>query len=195
MRNAICVCLVLLIGCATAGFRDSMPDARGFSYMEMENDHGKVETLTNPAAIDLTPQPKRTGSVLVGYKRITDRAAGTTRTYKTEVRRSGNDATLVVTDVASGETVLSSRFPEAAAHAERETFDTIAACINDFLCKNSSALQCEANKTCRDQFWSLICCLKNGSCVSVHGVIHPNTLRCQVIGQVTDFEAVIFSRD
>jgi len=68
------------------------------------------------------------------------------------------------------------------------------ACIADLLCEKQSQLQCEANRTCRDQFWARTCCLRDGLCFSVHGVVRPNTLRCQVIGPVGDFGELVFSQ-
>lgn len=178
------------------GLRGSLPagEAQGYSHSRIEKDNQSAESLTNPAVIDLTPQPKDATNVVIGYKQVVDGSAGTARTYKTEARRSGNDVTLVVTDLATNQAVLDTRFPPPVLHPEGgPVFDSLQACINDFLCKNGSALQCEANRTCRDQFWGLICCLRSGTCVSVHGVVRPNTLRCQVIGPITDFEAVVFA--
>lgn len=179
------------------GLRGSVPaeDVQGYSYSRIENDNQSAESLTNPAAIDPTPQPQGTTNVVIGYKQLVDKKAQTTTTYKSEARRSGNDVTLVVTDLATNQAVLDTRFPPVVPHPEGgPVFDSLQACISDFLCKNGSALQCEANRTCRDQFWGLICCLRSGACVSVHGVVRPNTLRCQVIGPITDFEAVVFAQ-
>ncbi|MEK6371537.1 MAG: hypothetical protein AABO58_02470 [Acidobacteriota bacterium] len=204
LSSLVLLLLVAVGSCKTAGdLRGSLPaaDTQGYLYSRVDNGRQSAESLTNPAVVNLTPQPKGTTSVVVGYKRVHDRTENTTRTYKTEVRRSGNDLSLVVTDIATNEMVVNTPFPAAqddhggGTTTPRGTFDSVQACINDFLCKNGSALQCEANGTCRDQFWGLICCLKDSPfCVSVHGVVRPNTLRCQIIGPITDFEAVVFSQ-
>ena len=182
---------------AEGDFRGSLPaaDVQGFSYSKVENDQQSAESLTNPAVVSLTPFPKETTNVVVGFKRVRDKAANTSRTYKTEVRRAGKEVTLVVTDIANNEVVVNTRFPDPLPHPEVQQFDSLQACINDFLCKNGSALQCEANRTCQPQFWGLICCIKGQQfCVSVHGVVRPNTLRCQIIGPIVDFEATVFSQ-
>jgi hypothetical protein len=193
--------LLALASCKSAtgegDLRGSLPaqDVRGYLYSKVENNSQSSEALTNPDVVDLTPQPRGTSNVVIGYKRVTDNAARTTHTYKTEARRAGDDVALVVTDVDTEGVVLDTRFPPAEPHAPgAPVFDSLQACINDFLCKNQSALLCEANRTCRDQLWALTCCLSNGQCFSVHGVVRPTTLRCQVVGPITDLEAIVFSR-
>ncbi len=204
MRTAfppiVLVSLLALASCKPAAdggdLRGSLPaaDVQGYLYSSVGNDKQSAESLTNPAVVDPAPQPKGTTNVVIGYKRVTEGTAPSARTYKTEARRSGNDVTLVVTDVATNEAVLDTRFPTAEPHpAGGPVFPTLQACISDFLCKNQSSLLCEANRTCRDQFWGLTCCLSNGTCVSVHGVVRPNALRCRLIGPIADFEAVVFS--
>jgi hypothetical protein len=195
--SVLVVSLLALVSCKTPSgegdLRGSLPAADVQGYVYSQNDDGTVqsESLVNPAMMNLTPLPKETTSAVIGYKRIHDRKANTTHTYKTEARIAGNGVHIVVTDTDTRGQVLDVRLPEPSPHETQ--FSSINECIADFLCKNGSALQCEANRTCRDQFWALICCTPNG-CVSVHGVVHPNTLRCQILSNVVDFNGLVLSR-
>ena len=189
--------LLTLAACATSTqkFDDSLPGAAGFLYTRIDHDNVTAESLINPSVVNPTPQPKGTTSVLIGYKRIYDSRADRTRTYKTEARRGDNGVTtLVVTDFETNEIVQTVRMPEGSSGGTAAGGGDVNACINAFLCANSSALQCEANRTCLGQPWSLLCPISDTLSVSVHGVIRPNSLRCQVIGPITDFEAVVFTR-
>ena len=199
--SVVVVSLLALVSCKTPAregdLRGSLPaaDVQGYHYASTDDGNIATESVVNPAMIDLTPLPKGTTNVVVGYKRVVDRKANTTHTYKTEARIAGNDVTLVVTDTATNQAVLNVKFPEAQPHAAGGAqFDTLAECLADFFCRNGSALQCAANRTCHDQFWAVICCLKSGLCFSVHGVVHPNSRRCQIIGPVIDFEGLVLSQ-
>jgi len=200
ISSLVIVSMLALVSCKTPSrdgdLRGSLPaaDVQGYVYAKSDDGNITTESLTNPAMVNLTPLPKGTTSAVIGYKRIRDQKANATHTYKTEARISGNDVTLVVTDTASNEAVLNIKFPEAQPHAADGQFNTIGECLADFFCRNGSALQCEANRTCRDQFWAVICCLKSGLCVSVHGVVHPNTLRCQILSQVVDFQGLVLTQ-
>lgn len=200
ISSIVVVSLLALVSCKTppgeGDLRGSLPaaDVQGYVYAKSDDGNIATESLTNPATVNLTPLAKGTTNVVIGYKRIRDQKANATHTYKTEARIAGNDVTLVVTDTASNEAVLNVKFPEAQPHATDGGFDTLGECLADFFCKNGSALQCEANRTCRDQFWAVICCLKSGQCFSVHGVVHPNTLRCQILSQVVDFQGLVLTQ-
>jgi hypothetical protein len=176
--------------------RGSLPasDIQGYAYTKSEDANITAESVVNPAVMSLTPLPKGTTNVVIGYKRIVDRKTNASHTYKNEARIAGNDVTLVVTDTASNQEVLNIKFPEAQPHAGETQFSTLGECLADFFCRNGSQLQCDANRTCRDQFWAIICCLKSGLCVSVHGVVHPNTIRCQIISNVIDFNGLVLTR-
>ena len=120
VSSIVVVSLLALASCKPAhdagDLRGSLPaaDVQGYLYSRIENGNQSAESLTNPAVVDLTPQPKGTTSVVIGYKRVVDKKAQTARTYKTEARRSGNDVTLVVTDIATNAVVVNERFPAAA---------------------------------------------------------------------------------
>jgi len=164
-------------------------DVQGYFYAKVDDDIASTESLTNPAVAKLTPLDKSTTKVVLGYKRVHDKRANTTKTYRAETLRSGNDISLVVTDIATNEVVVKDRFPPPQPHADG--FDTLQECINDFFCKEGAALQCEANRTCKAQFAALICCLKNGTCFSVHLIIRPNRLRCFLVDLIPDLEGIV----
>lgn len=203
IRGRICggifvvVLALTLVSCKSAiggDLRRSLPAAaiEGYLYSRVVTDEASVESLTNPAVVDSVTQPQGTTSVVVGYKRVVDRKSNTARTYKTEARRAGEQGTLVVTDLASRQVVLEQAFvPGPNPGSSR--FETIGDCIDDFLAKQGAALQKEANRTCREQFWGLNCCLNNGACAGVDGSVRPNLLRCSVVGPITPFEAAVFT--
>lgn len=160
--------------------------------------------MTNPAAMDMTPLPKETTRLVVGYKRVHDRAAGTTRTYRTEARRAGKVVTLVVTDLASGEVVPEQRLPNddddgtPPPPRDCDLFPSVQACLHDFICANKSRFECEANKSCATLYPGVTCCAKvNGvcQCVSTHLMIRPTSLICQMLDGVVDFEGLGFTQE
>ena len=199
--SSVLLLLVALSSCkptASGGgdLRGSLPasDIQGYAYTKSEDANTSTESLVNPAVINLTPLPKGTTSVVIGYKRIVDRKTNTAHTYKNEARIAGKDVTLVVTDTVNNQEVLNVKFPEAQPHAGAQ-FISANECAADFLCKNGSALQCEANRTCKDQRWATLCCPPDGGvCVSVHGVIQPTTIRCQIISNVVDFNGLVLTQ-
>src|SRR5262245_50000181 len=185
----VCLLLIAFVSCKTGpkgDLRDTVgQDVRGYVYSKGEDDSTIAEAVINPAVVNATPLDKNAASTVVGFKRVTDKKTNTTRTYRTEARRSGEAVSLVATDVATNQAVLDIKFDPPVRHGVT-TYDTLQECINDFFCHEGAALKCEANKTCKDQFAALICCLKNGTCFSVHLVIRPTTIRCQLIGPLPD---------
>ncbi len=198
MRTAACLLLLSLAACATTpDFRGSRPpDARDFVYSTAGNEDGLVESLTNPVAINLTPIPRGTTSVVVGYKRVHDTRANTVRVFRTDARREANAVTLTVTDVATSEVVLTRRLQDdTGGGGPTLPPGDLNACIAAFMCENSSKLQCEANRTCQPQGWGLICPIDRDTSVSVHGVIRPNSIRCTILDHVVDFEGLVFTKE
>ena len=166
----------------------------GFDFGSTENDAQLVTSFTNSNVKSVIRLEGGTNSVVLKYTSVKDKAKNTTATYKTELSRSGNTLAMLVTDFATGAVVSRDTFPTPTPHDPAgPTFDSLEDCIKDFDCKHKGALQCEANRTCKDQFAALICCLKNGQCFSVHLVIRPTRPLCQLLSWVTDFEAVVFS--
>ena len=170
------------------------PNLSGFDFASTETDAQLISSFTNSNVKNVIRLEGGTNSVVLKYTSVKDKAKNTTATYKTELNRSGNTLAMLVTDVATGAVVSRDTFPPPTRHDPTgPTFDSLEDCIKDFDCKHKGALQCEANRTCKDQFAALTCCLKNGQCFSVHLVIRPTRLLCQLLPWITDFEAAVFS--
>ena len=196
----------LLSSCTTA-----MPDARedlrrslkgadvkDYVLTVNDDDAETREALTNPAVRNVITMDRGTPNVVLRYTRVHDKKTNTRKTYRAEAVRSGNEITLVVTNVATNEVVSKRTFPAPQRHATAAgsppTFKTLADCIGDFNCTRGGALQCEANRTCQNQFAALLCCLDNGQCISVHLVINPTSPRCQFLGVIPGLEGLVFQQ-
>ncbi len=158
-------------------------DVNGFNFAIEGDENQTVVSLTNSALRNLITLDNNTTSFNLKFTLVKDKKSGITKTYKTEIVKQGTDLTLVVTDIASGKVVSRSVFPKAEPHhlpGGAHNFDTLEECIEDFYCTTAPTLQCEANRTCEDQFASLLCCLNDGLCYSVHMIIRPNTWRCKL---------------
>ncbi len=166
----------------------------GYNFETREDDNEAVASLTKSALDGVIMLDSGANNLVLRYARIKDKKANTTRTFKTEITKAGTTLTLLVTDVATGEVVSKNAFPAAEAHTGAPTFDTLQACIADFNCKNRGALECEANRTCQDQFAALLCCLKDGQCFSVHIIIRPTSLRCQLRAVIPNLDGLVFKQ-
>jgi hypothetical protein len=166
----------------------------GFDFESTENDAQLITSFTNSNVKSVIRLEGGTNSVVLKYTGVKDKGKNTSTTYKTELSRSGNTLAMLVTDLASGAIVSRDTFPPPTSHDPvGPTFDSLEDCINDFDCKRKGALQCEANRTCKDQFAALTCCLKNGECYSVHLIIRPTRILCQLLPPwITDFKAAVF---
>jgi hypothetical protein len=171
-------------------------NVQGYIFETREDDAQAVASLTNPAVRSLIRLEPGTNSVVLSYTSVKDKKSNATKTYKSEVNRAGEALSILVTDFATGEVVSKDPFPVATPHdpAGGPKFDTLEACIADFNCKHRGELQCEANRTCKNQFAALTCCLNNGQCFSVHLIIRPTSLRCQIIGNIPDLEGIVLAR-
>jgi len=170
----------------------------GYLFATDEDDTQVTASLTNSAVRDLIKLDSAT-SLVLRYTSVQTKNAKDTKTYKTEVTKAGTSLTLQVTDIATGAVVSKNTFPPPQPHNTGETgtaptFDTLEACINDFNCKFRGALQCEADRTCKDQFAALTCCLKNGQCFSVHLIIRPIPFRCRLTGFIPGVEGLVLSQ-
>jgi hypothetical protein len=165
---------------------------KGYNFSLQEDENKVVTSLTNSAVrkpIDLN----KTGTGLVlSYTQVKDKKKKTTRTFKSEVKTDGPNVAIIVRDLVTNRVISKNSFPSPIPHDETG-HETLEQCIQDFRCKHGGELQCEANRTCKDQYAALICCL-NGSCYSVHLVFHPNTLRCQILSNVPPLEGLVLSR-
>ena len=114
---------------------------------------------------------------------------------KTELMRADNALAIVVTDFNTGAAISKDTFPPPQPHnPSAPTFDSLQACIDDFNCKHRGELLCEANRTCKDQFAALTCCLKSGQCFSVHLIIRPTRPLCQLINSAVNFEGFVLEQ-
>jgi hypothetical protein len=162
----------------------------GFDFSTREDDATAITSFTNSAVRTLITLDKDANGVVLQYASVTDKKANTTRTYKTEVLRSGTALALQVSDLATNQVVSKDNFPTATPHDEPK-FNTLEECLKDFDCKHRGELQCEANRTCKDQFAAVICCLTNGQCFSVHFIIRPTSLRCRFNDLIPNLEGLV----
>jgi hypothetical protein len=166
----------------------------GFLFATEEQDNQVVTSLTNSAVRNLITLDKGATNLVLRYTSVKDKKANSTQTTKTEVVKTGNALALQVTDIATGQVVSKDAFPPPGSHVPTgPTFDTLEACIQDFNCTRRGALQCEADRTCKNQFAALTCCLKNGQCFSVHLIIRPTRLRC-LVATFPDLEGLVLSQ-
>ena len=174
-------------------------NVESYDFATNEDDTQAVASLTNSAVRNLIRLDSGATNLVLRYTRVKDKKTNSTRTYKTEVTKTGTTLTLLVTDFATGEVVSKDTFPAAEIHntdttTPGPTFDSLEDCIKDFNCKNRGALECEANRTCQDQFAALTCCLKNGQCFSVHLIIRPTSLRCRLRDWIPNLEGLVLTR-
>jgi len=169
-------------------------------YFAIEEDETQIVTyLTNSAVRNLI-QLEGDTTVVLKYTRIKVKKANTAKTYITEVAKAGTALALLVKDIATGEVSSRKTFPVPEPHRDTDTtgslpiFDSLEDCLRDFNCTRRGALQCEANRTCEDQYAAMICCLSDGLCYSVHLIIRPTTLRCKVAVPIPDFEGLVVKR-
>jgi len=170
----------------------------GFDFATSEDESQAVASLTNRAVRGLVNMDTGPTNFVLRYTRVKDKKTNTIKTYKTEMVKAGKEFTLQVTNLASNEVVSKNTFQRTEGHTPGDpgppTFDTLEDCIKDFDCTRRGALECEANRTCKDQFAALICCLNNGQCFSVHLIIRPTSLRCRLIDLIPDFEGFVLTQ-
>ncbi len=212
-RSEFVFCLVIALlfagltagGCSKAARtetpRDELVNAlkganvEGYVFATKEDDAQLVVSLTNPAVRDFIKFGGGATNVVLRYSSVKDKKANTAKLYKSEVVKTGDKLSLVVTDVATGAVISDDPFPVLQIPPDRKpTFESLDACMEDFNCNRRGALLCEANRTCKDQRFSLICWLNDGSGVSVHGIIKPTRFRCLLTDIIPDFEGVVLSR-
>lgn len=172
----------------------------GYHFATEEGDTQVINSLTNSSVRNPIRLDGDESNQVLRYTSVKDKGTNTTRTYKTEAIRSGSTLTIQVSDIATGEVASRKAFPAAAPHdrtgagGSSPTFDSLEDCIADFNCTKKGAIQCEANRTCEDQFAALTCCLNNGQCFSVHLIIRPTSLRCRLAGVIPNLEGLVFTQ-
>ena len=210
-KSAFCLAIALLsLGLVSSCKTPAAPDPRqdlvnslkganvdGFLFATSEDDAQSIVSLTNNAVRSLI-RLDSAANIVLRYTSIKEKNNNTTRVHKTEAVKTGTALALLVTDVATGDVISRKAFPAPEPHhadtGAAPLFDSLEDCIKDFDCKRRGALQCEANRTCEDQFAALTCCLKNGQCFSVHLIIRPTSLRCRLIGFIPDLEGLVLSQ-
>ena len=210
--SAFCLAIVLLSLGLVCSCKTTKPDPRedllgslkganveGYLFATEEDETQVTTSLTNSAVRNLIRLDSGTTNLLLRYASVKDKKTNTTKTYKSEVTKAGNVLTLQVTEIATGVVVSKNTFPAPQPHntgttGPSPTFDTLEDCIKDFNCKFRGALQCEADRTCQDQFAALTCCLKNGQCFSVHLVIRPVSLRCRLTGFIPNLDGLVLTQ-
>lgn len=170
-------------------------NVQGYIFETKEDDAQAVASLTNPAVRDLIRLEPGTNNVVLSYTSVKDKKANATKTYKSEITRAGDAVSILVTDFATGEAVNKDTFPPAGSCCPTGVpkFDTVDACFADFNCKRRGELQCEANRTCENQFAGVTCCLNNGQCLIADLIIQPTSRRCQLVGNITDLEGIVLA--
>ncbi|HEV2829484.1 MAG TPA: hypothetical protein VGW76_17935, partial [Pyrinomonadaceae bacterium] len=165
----------------------------GYTFAEQGDEKQEIASLTNGAARDKIKLDKGTANLVLNYSNVKDKKTNSSRTYKTEIVRTGNEVALVVTDIATGEVVTKDTFPPAEPHQPTgPTFNSLEECIADFNCRIRPAIQAEANRTCRAQRAGVTCCPpRGGICTIVDFLITPTRRVCGLIGPIDDVEIVL----
>ena len=167
-------------------------NVKGYHFSLQEDENKVVTSLTNSAVRKPIDLNKAGPALILSYIQVKDKKKKTIRTFKSEVKTDGPNVAIIVRDLVTNRVISKNSFPSPIPHETGH--QTLEQCIQDFRCMHGGELQCEANRTCKDQFAALICCLNNGNCFSVHLVFHPNTLRCQILSNIPPLEGLVLSR-
>jgi len=168
-------------------------DVSQFDFERKEDDTQIVSSYTNRNLKNVVRVEPGTNNIVLKYTSIKDKGRNTTQVSKTELTRSDKTLAIVVTDFNTGAAISKDTFPPPGPHAG-PTFDSLEACIEDFNCKHKGELLCEANRTCKNQYAALTCCLKSGQCFSVHLVIMPTRPFCRLIDLIPNFDSFVLSQ-
>lgn len=177
----------------------SLKGARVADYLfeTKEDDAGSAAFLTSAAAsgpIELDPG---TDNLVLRYASVREKNSNAAKTYKTELVRSGDALTLQVTDINTGEVLIKDTSdPPTGGRGPAcpQTFENLQECQCSFDATRRPALQDEANRTCKPQHAALICCLKDGSGVSVHYFIKPTARKCLFADTIPDLGGIVLTR-
>jgi hypothetical protein len=177
-------------------------DVQGYLFSFNEGETQTTAALTNKAVQNVIRLGKRDTGVVLQYTRVEDNKNNTSKTYKSEItKQNGRPLRLVVTDLATNDVIEEGSFPDPGPACWGEPpgqFDSINACIDAFNCTNRGPLQCEANRTCKNQFAALTCCLTNGSSISVHLIIPPAAVSiksCLLRSLTPELPGLVLSQD
>jgi hypothetical protein len=199
MKSALILILLSLTACTTikpdprADLIRSLPGeaVENYRFIAHEDDERVAASLINPALrspVRIGPEP-----VVLGYMKVIDKKTGVATVYKNEIARSANAISLVVRDVRSGTVVFTQSSPVAAGGIcdnEQKFSD-----LNECVCKKKGPFQCDADRSCDTLFPAMLCCLQNGSIVSVHLIITPAFSRqCLLKGLIIDFSDLVLTQ-
>jgi hypothetical protein len=194
------IALVLVCSCDKSALEDPRGElldsleganVEGYLFALKEDAARTTSSLTNRSVQDLVQLGERDTGTVLGYTRVKDNQTKAATTYRSEVVKKDSSLALVVTDLATDKVVDRREFPVPGPACE-PLFDSLAACVEEFNCTHKGALLCEANRTCEPQFAALTCCLKNGDIFSVHLIIKPTRIRCQIV--VPDLEGFVLTQ-
>jgi hypothetical protein len=171
-------------------------DVQGYLFSLKEEESQTTFALTNKAVEHITTLGKGDTGLVLKYSRIEDKKTNTTKTYKSEITKQDDSLGLVVTELATNTVIVKGSFPSAGPGCSPTgQFDSLNDCINEFNCANNGRLQCDANRTCDPQFAALTCCLKNGTSISVHLIIRPNSKQCVLQDLTPEPAGLVLSQD
>lgn len=172
---------------------------QGFQFGMQESDSSVTTSFTNGAVRDLINLDSIEAMPL-RYTSVRDKKSRETKSYRTDVVKKDGTLSLAITDLATGGLIETRPFPAADDPGNPTTsppaggFDSLQQCIAAFNCEHGGRLQCEANRTCKDQPAATTCCLKSGECDSVHLNVRPTAPRCLISDLVPNFEGLVLSR-
>jgi hypothetical protein len=175
-------------------------DVQGYLFSFNEGETQTTTALTNKAVQNVISLGKRDTGVVLQYTRVENNKNDTSKTYMSEITKQNGPLRLIVTDLETNDVIEEGSFPDPEPTCSGEPpgqFDSINACVDAFNCTNRGPLQCEANRTCKNQFAALTCCLKNGSSISVHLIIPPAVLTkaCLLRNLTPELLGVVLSQD
>jgi hypothetical protein len=151
----------------------------GFHFASREDDNQVITSLTN-GALRSPVKIEDGGTFVLGYANVKDKKANTTKTLEAEIVRSGAAYSLHVKDIATGGLVLDERFAPRICPGV-PVFNTLDECFDDFDCKVRPELLCEANRTCKNIYTEVQCCLRDGTRIHALVIIRPTARRCVAV--------------
>ena len=194
-RSSFVFCSLIL--CLSLGFvscKDARPDPKeellgslkganleGFYFETRDDDTQEIVSLTNGIIADAIKLDSD-ATLVLRYTRVKDRKANTSKTYKTEAVKTGNQLTLQVTDIATGGIAIKETgdFPVPPAATTGAQCNPAFKSVEDCICSQRAALLFEANRTCKTQQGAAICCINGTQLISVHFFVMPTRLICLI---------------
>jgi hypothetical protein len=158
------------------------PSRDNFIESTTESKDYTIRRFSNISISELLDLNAQKGETILQYTAVTKTGEQPVYT-KTIVETKDKSARLAVVDLSSGKATWEKEFPIVDMKTDsltRQTYNSLQACIDDFMCKHQCELESLANKTCETQFAALTCCLANNQCFSVHLVFPPTSIRCLI---------------